>query len=128
MTSELQQFVKNSFDDFSRFMESSEINYTHSNLSRYIKTLDFIKGYLQNEPLNMLDFGTGYGWMAILIKKLFPMYNITACDQQILETVRSRLEGFKIHTVDNCTFSRCAKLPFEEKSFNVCLFLEVFDI
>src|SRR2546426_7757649 len=36
MTSELQQFVKNSFYDFSQFIESSEIDYLHSNLSRCI--------------------------------------------------------------------------------------------
>lgn len=113
----------------SRFGDGeAELEQLCSDATRYAETLDIMCDYLSRRtPKKVLDLGTGNGWMAILLKICLPRHRVIASDVEIGEKVRMRLEALGIEIADNGSFKQGRGLPFDNDSFDVCLFLEVFE-
>jgi ubiquinone/menaquinone biosynthesis C-methylase UbiE len=128
VTREEKYRTSNIISLLSPYTESSELEDLRSSAPRYANTLSFIDRHLKMKPGdNILDLGTGKGWMATLVKIFFPDYNLVAGDIEIPDNIRTRLAKLEITTVDNCRVSKYDRLPFQDELFNACLFLEVFE-
>lgn len=107
--------------------DESELPGIKSAAPRYAETLNFISKYLKCEkPLDILDIGTGEGYVSLLIKEYFPHHNILAVDVELSDKVRIRLEKQGIKTINKIVLSE-KPTPFNDNSFDAIIFLEVLE-
>lgn len=85
---------------------SDDENYFNKHKQRYAETLSFIPKVAKN--IRVLDVGSGFGHLAILIKKIFG-YEVYALDHYNLWEERFHRHGIKF---DLCELTGDA-LPFE---------------
>jgi glycosyltransferase involved in cell wall biosynthesis/SAM-dependent methyltransferase len=95
--------------------EEKEVIY--NSLKRYVYTLNFLPS-LPNSS-KVLDLSTGYGHLAILVKRLFD-YEVFATDISTPKILKRRFER------ENITYRVCnlpqGPIPFTEENFDMVLF------
>ena len=98
-----------------------------SSAYRYTECLDYFHPWLDSDhSLEVLDLGTGKGWMALLIRRYFPQHKVTAVDVVVKKHVRTRLEGEQVTVVESCRFGS-GELPLEAGRYDAVLFLEALE-
>lgn len=99
-----------------------------SSAYRYAECLKYYLADLAvSEPRNVVEIGTGRGWVSLLVKHYFPHHSVTALDVHIEPQVRERLEAHGIHAVSECKFGSGKELPVESGRFDLCIFFEVLE-
>ena len=116
-------------------MSQFSINKSHgselwyrTHFPRYKVTLRLISPYLNtNRHLLILDFGTGPGYMAIFVKKIFPQHEVIAGDVSIPVEIKRKLTQAGVSVIEKLKMEPKRRLPLESDSFHVVLFLEVLE-
>jgi len=95
-------------------------DYFNEHKERYAETLSLVPNVAKN--LHVLDVGSGFGHLAILIKKIFG-YEVYALDHYNLWEERFHKHGIRFNL---CELTR-ENLPFKESYFDIVLFCEVLE-
>lgn len=99
-----------------------------SSAYRYAECLEYFHSWLESStPLDVLDLGTGKGWIALLIRRNFPQHRVTASDVLVKDHVRARLETGGVKVVSDCRFLEQNALPLAEDAYDRILFLEALE-
>ena len=105
----------------------TQTEYFQTSLPRYKKTLNLISTYLtKDKQLRILDFGTGEGDIAVSIKQCFPQHNVVASDILISQPIKEKLLQAGVDA-QKMRIEPRKRLPIENDSFDVILFLEVLE-
>jgi SAM-dependent methyltransferase len=97
-------------------------------LPRYKYSLSLISPYIKlKRSLKILDFGTGPGYMSILIKRNFPQHEIVAGDVSISTKTKEKLIEAGIGVKEGLKLEPSGRLPLETDFFDVVLFFEVLE-
>lgn len=117
----MSQFSKE--EEIKSIIESSPTHYI-----RYKWTLDFVSSVLNtSRPLRILDFGTGGGSIALILKKTFPQHEVVAGDILIDKDIQEKLASEDIGHIDGLKIEPQKNIPLESNSFDVIMFLEVLE-
>lgn len=100
----------------------AEKDYFTRHKQRYATVLSLIRALDVGEKLRVLDVGSGFGHLTILVKKIFD-YEVYAVDCNSLREERLRKEGIKFNLCDLMTES----LPFGGNYFDIVVFSEVIE-
>lgn len=100
-----------------------------SSLPRYERTLSLIYPILMtSESLRILDFGTGEGYMSLLIKIFFPQHHIVAGDVEITDSCRRRLTNVGVEVLpQSLKIGPDSEIPIKSQSFDVVCLFEVLE-
>lgn len=110
-------------EEIRSIIESSQTHYI-----RYKWTLDFVSSVLNaSRPLRILDFGTGGGAIALLLKKSFPQHEIVAGDILINKETEEKLASEGVECINGLIIEPQKNIPLESNSFDVIMFLEVLE-
>jgi len=99
---------------------ATDKNYFYAGRLRYIDTLKLVPR-LDRES-RILDVGSGYGHISILVKKIFG-YDVYAIDHA--STAAGRLNSFGVKFKECDLISE--DLPFEDNYFDIAIFSEVIE-
>jgi ubiquinone/menaquinone biosynthesis C-methylase UbiE len=106
-----------------KWWEEREKDRIRESAQRYATTLALFPE--SENPLKVLDVGTGFGHLAILAKRLFH-HNVSGIDWEVPDFVKQRFEEEEME-LRECDLVKDS-LPYDDQSFDLLLFCDILHL